>query len=135
MRAATIAVCVLLGLSLSGCVQPSIITADTVTGNWIAPDGGTIHIDPDGTFEASDLLVSATTGNPSSDFEGRGIWSITEADAAEGKLSIQWVETNSLSDDAGMHDTFRFFGSGDDMRLALLNLFTDQDVDLRRAGS
>ncbi|CAN5233927.1 hypothetical protein BH11ACT5_BH11ACT5_09390 [soil metagenome] len=126
---------VLLLLCLSGCVQPSVITEETVIGNWIAPEGGTIHIDPDGTFEATDLSINPINGSPNSEFDGRGTWFVSDIDARDGRLSIRWIESNGVTDVAGAHDTFRFFGSGDDMRLALLNLFTDQDVDLRRAGS
>jgi hypothetical protein len=119
-------------VALVACSQTASVTQQSVVGDWAERDGGVIHIDADGTFVASQLTVDPISGRSNSDFDGSGTWLVTASDATDGKLTIEWQESNGVTDVAGLRSTFQFKGTDNDMRLAILELDTDQDIYLTK---
>jgi hypothetical protein len=132
IRVALTVLGLLVAVSLAACAQSNTVSPQSVVGDWAQADGGVIHIDADGTFTATDITVDPISGSSNSDFDGSGTWSVTESDSAKGRLTIEWRESNGITDVNGLRSAFQFRGSGDSMRLAILELDTDQDVYLTK---
>ena len=96
-RKYTMAIAALLGLSLlNSCGSP--VSRQELVGRWVHPNGATLELQADGSFEGNSLPTGSAfwpSGNPGQ-FNGQGNW-ILGAGKQENQVILHFQTSTNVS--------------------------------------